>query len=61
MPKSEPNNCEFKRPIPLECPCGFTVKMGFGSPETARKILELIKIANPQDRFHAAAAGGSNN
>jgi hypothetical protein len=55
-----PDDCDFKRPIPIECPCGFKIKMGFGSPETARKMVALIKLPTRQDLFNAALSRSPN-
>ncbi len=55
-----PEHDELRDNYPLKCPCGREINMYFGNPKFGKKLMSLLKLPVPEDRFRGAE-GPSNN
>lgn len=45
---------------PVECSCGFSIKMFCSDPKLMRELVKLLKRPNPSDKFEAASDASQN-
>ncbi len=54
------NDDELKDIVLVNCLCGFQSRMNFGSPQLGRKLIDLLKLPSPEDRFGRAHRTSEN-